>query len=566
MYSTFLSGTANYPDRVTGIAADASGDAYVAGLTQECSFPTTAGAYQVQAANAPSVSQLCNAGFVTELNPTGSALVWSTFLGNNASGNNNANLNAIALGPDGSVYVAGQENGGGYPVVNPVQTQTNYAAVASISRLSADGKSLLFSTTLGSVAQQTDLATGIAVDTAGNIYVSGQTNGNSLPVTAGAVQTSNKGSTTGFVAKIAPTAMTTTTLSLPTGAVTAGQSVKLSARVTGQAGSTGTPTGTVTFLNGSATLGMGTLDNTATATYTAASLNATTYMITASYAGDTAFSGSVSTAQNLVVATVTPTVTLTAPSTAAVGASVTLSVVVAGTPGTPTGTVTFKDGATTLSTATLASGAASYSTPTLAAGPHSITVSYSGDSIFGTATSAASTVTINPAPAISFATQPASLTVVHGSSGNIVITGTPVGGYTGTATFACGTLPAGASCLFAPASLIFTGNNTAAGTTLTFGTVTTVAALESLPGRKPINPIFAALLLLPLSFLPRRKLMRGGIVLRLLILASVASLGGCSSSPKSPTTVPTAAGSYTVPVTITVGTAVSTLNVSVIVQ
>jgi hypothetical protein len=665
VYSTFLTGTdntSNVGEAVTGMAADASGNAYVAGYTSEHSFPTTSGSFQPQFAAGNG-----GGGFISKINPTGSALVWSSLLGDapgtGVNSGGNAYINGLTLGPDGSVYVAGQTNGGGFPAVNPLFSVSNNTGF--VSRVSADGTKLLFSTPFGSSTGSSDILYGIAVDPSGNIYFGGQSNDNSLPVTPGAFQTTNKGPIgsnyfyTGFVGKIAPFATTTTALTLPTGTVTAGQSVQFSAKVTGQTGSIGTPTGTVTFLSGSTTLGTGTLDGTATATYTATSLNATTYNVTASYAGDTAFGSSVSPAQNLVVAPVTPVVTLTAPATAIVGASVTLAVTVTGTPGTPTGTVVFKDGTTTLSTAsltsgaasystsalaagshsitatysgdsifnsavstaqtvavalatptitltapatalvgapvalsvavtgtsgtpsgtvifkdgtttlstaTLASGAATYSTSALAAGTHSITVSYSGDSIFGAATSAASTVTINVAPAISFAAQPTSLTVVHGSSGNIVITGTPVGGYTGTVTFACGTLPTGASCLFAPASLNFTGNNTAAGTTLTFGTATTVAALESLPSRSTMSPVFAALLLLPLGFKLRRKLMRSGVLLSLLVLASVVGLGGCSSSPKSPTPVTTAPGTYTVPVTITAGTAVSTLNVSVIVQ
>jgi hypothetical protein len=575
VYSTYLTGsdnTSNVGEAVTSIAADASGNTYVAGYTSECSFPTTAGAFEPQAEAGAS----CNAGVIAKLDPTGSSLVWSTFLGHAPAGNGvnsggNASINGMTLGPDGSVYVTGQTNGGGFPTVNPLFSVSGNFGF--ISRVSADGTRLLFSTPFGSsTGNSTDIPYGVAVDASGNIYFAGQTNGNLLPVTAGAFQSAHAGGnngnyyTTGFVGKIAPTVTTTTTLTLPTGTVTAGQSVKFSAKVAAQAGSTGTPTGTVTFLSDSTTLGTGTLDTTATATYTATSLNATTYNVTASYAGDTAFSASVSGAQSLVVAPASATVTLTAPATASAGSSVTLSVTVTGTPGTPTGTVTFKDGATTLGTATLASGAASYTTSALATGAHSITVSYSGDSVFGAATSAASTVTIGVPPAISFAAQPTSLTVVHGSSGSVVITGTPVGGYTGTVTFACGTLPTAASCNFAPASLTFTGNNTVAVTTLTFGTSTAVAALESLSTRATMSPVFAALLLLPLGFKLRRKLMCSGALLSLLVLASAAGLGGCGSSRKSPTPVTTPAGTYTVPVTITAGTAVSTLNVSVIVQ
>jgi hypothetical protein len=669
VYSTYVTGTdanSNVGEAVTGIAADAAGNAYLGGYTGDHSFPTTAGAYQTQtqSTNAP-------LGFVTKLNPSGSAPVWSTIFGNavgtGVNSGGNAYIYGLTLGPDGSVYFAGQTSGGGLPTVNPLFSVSN--GFGFVSRLSADGTNLLFSTPFGDSIGYSDILYGVAVDGSGNIYFAGQTNGNALPVTPGAFQTTNKGPIgsnyfyTGLVGKIAPFATTTTALTLPTGTITAGQSVTFSAKVTGQTGSTGTPTGTVTLLSGSTTLGTGTLDSTATATYTATSLNATTYNVTASYAGDTAFSASVSaaqslvvtpvsatvtltapatatvgssvtlsvavtgppgtptgtvtfkdgtttlgtatlasgaatyktsaltvgthalsvsytgdsvfgaatsTTQNLVVSLATPTVTLTAPATALVGASVSLSVAVAGTPGTPTGTVTFKDGTTTLGTATLVSGAAKYTTSALAVGAHSITVSYSGDSVFGAATSAASTVTIGVPPAISFAAQPTSLTVVHGSSGTIVITGTPVGGYTGTVTFACGKLPASASCTFAPTSLTFTGNNVAASTTLTFSTTATTAFLEMLPGTGTLGAVFAAMLFLPI--VARKKGMRNGVRLAawlLLIGGSVSLLGlsGCGGGgSKSPTTITTAPGAYTVAVTITAGTATSTLNLSVTVQ
>jgi hypothetical protein len=70
----------------------------------------------------------------------------------------------------------------------------------------------------------------------------------------------------------------------------------------------------------------------------------------------------------------------------------------------------------------------------------------------------------------------------------------------------------------------------------------------------------------PLGFFSRKKLVRATIICSLLALVSIGGLVGCSSSPKGPTTITTTPGSYTVPVNITAGTAVSTLNVSVIVQ
>jgi hypothetical protein len=584
VYSTYLTGTdttSNVGEAVTSIAADASGNAYVAGYTAECSFPTTSGVFEPQASNPAGTATSCGAGFITKLNTTGSALVWSTFLGNAPAGNGlnsggNASINGMTLGTDGSVYVAGQTNGGGFPSVNPIFGVAGN--LGFVSHVSADGSKLLFSTPFGGSIGNSDIPYGIAVDPSGNIYFAGQTNGNSLPITAGAFQPAHAGGnngsyyTTGFVGKIAPTATTTTALTLPTGTITAGQSVKLSAKVTGQTGSTGTPTGIVTFLSGSTTLGTGTLDSTGTATFTTAALNATTYSLTASYPGDTAFSGSVSAVQNLVVNALTPTVSLTAPATAVVGASVTLVTTVSGTGGTPTGTVTFKNGTTTIGTATLASGAASISTSSLALGAHSITVAYSGDMTYASATSAASTVTINVAAGISFAAAPTSLTITHGTSGSVVITGTPAGVYTGTVTFACGTLPTAATCSFAPTTLSFTGSNTAQSTTLTVSTVTTAALERPAFGRASSGLVLAALLM-PFGWTLRRRKQawRSSLLLLALACSSLAvfglsGCGGSSNTTKTPTTVTTPAGSYTVAVTVTATGGNSALNIPLTVQ
>ncbi len=673
VYSTFLgsavqtANASNYANTGTSIVVDASGDAIVAGYANVCGFPTTVGAYQPSFPTSGNGSTGCQDGFVTKVNPTGTGLVWSTLLGSGRNASvTNTTANAVALGANGNVYVALNAGGGTFPLVNALRTATSGGSV--VAELDSTGSNLLFSTYLGSYGSSgyggTDVATGVAVDPNGNMYVTGRMDANTLtiPTTPGALQTTYQGgSYDAFVLKIAPTITSTTALTIPTGTVSAGQPVVLSAKVSGPTGTTAVPTGTVTFLSGSTTLGTGAL-SAGVATYTAPSLNATTYTITASYPGDTNFAASVSAASTLVVSPVTPTVrltapatanagasvtlsvavtgatgtptgtvvfnngaatlstqtlasgaasfstsslsvgahsitvsysgdsifaagvtaaqtvtvslltptvTLTAPATAVVGASVTLGVTVAGTGGTPTGSVTFKDGSTTLSTVTLTSGAASYSTTTLAVGAHSITASYSGDSTFAATVSSAQTVTINVAPAITFSAVPATLTLAHGATGTVVITGTPVGGYTGTVTFSCGTLPSAAACTFAPTSLALSGNNVAQSTTLTITTSLT-AMLEQLPGQRMIPGIVLAIVLLPLSL--TRRILRGrragrGLLVVLMMLASlgaVAGLSGCGSS--GPTTITTPVGTYSLTVTASAASGSSTLTIPITVQ
>ena len=582
VYSTFLgspaqtSSASNYTNTATGIAVDASGNAIVAGYTgtSGCGYPTTTGAYQTTTNSTP----YCSDGFVTKLNPTGTGLIWSTILGSASSSNIVATqLKGLSVGSNGNIYVVGYGSQSGFPLVGALHAAPGGGG-GIVAELDPTGSKLLFSTYTGGFGTSGysggDVATAIATDPSGNMYVTGRQDPNllSIPTTPGALQTTYQGgSYDAFVLKIAPTIVSTTTLTVPTGTVTAGQSATFTATVAGPTGITTVPTGTVTFLSGSTTLGTGTLNASGVATYTAASLNATTYTVTASYPGDTNFAASVSSASTLVVSPATPTIKLTAPATATVGASVTIGVTVTGTSGNPTGTVVFKDGSTTLSTMTLAAGAASYSTSALTVGTHSITVSYSGDSIFASGVSTAQTVIINVAPAVTFAALPTSLTIVHGATGTIVITGTPVGGYTGTATFSCGPLPTAASCTFAPTSLVFSGSNTAQSTTLTIATSLTTAGYNLIPGFHTATGIVAALLLFPLGFARRRKqfgrYLNGAILMAMITLSSAALLGltGCSSSA-GPTTTTTPAGSYSIVVTITAPNANSTITLPVTVQ
>ena len=171
-----------------------------------------------------------------------------------------------------------------------------------------------------------------------------------------------------------------------------GQPVTFTATVTVVVPGAGTPTGTVTFEDGSNPLGTGTLNASGMATLTVPStspfipaLAVGTHSITASYGGDTNDLGSTGTLSgDQMVNQVSTITTLTSnPNPSVYGQSVTFTArveVVAPGAGTPTGTVTFKDGATVLGTGTLnASGLATFTTSTLAVGNHSITASYGGD-------------------------------------------------------------------------------------------------------------------------------------------------------------------------------------------
>ena len=159
----------------------------------------------------------------------------------------------------------------------------------------------------------------------------------------------------------------------------------------------GFPSGIVTFKDGTISLGTASLRN-GTAIGARSNLAARTHTITAFYSGDANYTGSnsASVVQTIAKAATSAVVTSSL-NPSHQGNSVTFTATVkSSTTGTPTGSVTFKDGANVLSTGTLSSGKASFATSTLANGSHSITVVYAGDSNFTGSTSAALTQTVNP--------------------------------------------------------------------------------------------------------------------------------------------------------------------------
>jgi trimeric autotransporter adhesin len=172
-----------------------------------------------------------------------------------------------------------------------------------------------------------------------------------------------------------------------------GQTVVLNATV-----SPSTATGTVTFLDGSSTLGSTPL-SAGTASFSTSTLSGGSHSLTASYGGDSNDAPSVSPPVTVSVARLTTTTALTAaPNPAVAGQSVTLTATVS--PGNPTGTVSFFDGANLLGSNPVASGVATFATSTLSTGSHSLTASYSGDTNNAPCTSAAFNESVNGATTV----------------------------------------------------------------------------------------------------------------------------------------------------------------------
>jgi hypothetical protein len=220
VYSTYLGGSGNdgYVNSITapfdslpesdtqqtdgGIAVDSAGNAYVTSGTTSTNFPTTAGAFQVSSdlkyVKGRSDSQPSDA-FVTKLNPTGTALVYSTYLG---GGTNTWSGGAgIAVDASGDAHVAGWTDSTVFPTHNPLQARNAGGYDAFVTVLNPTGAGLLFSSYFGGSGN--DAGMGIALDSAGNAYVAGTTASSNFPTTAGAFQTTPG---TGFLLKIDPPA------------------------------------------------------------------------------------------------------------------------------------------------------------------------------------------------------------------------------------------------------------------------------------------------------------------------------------------------------------------------
>src|SRR4029077_11163836 len=166
-----------------------------------------------------------------------------------------------------------------------------------------------------------------------------------------------------------------------------GQSVIFTATVSPVAPGAGTPTGTVTFLDGGSPIGTGTLSG-GVATFATSALAVGNHTITTSYGGDGNFNGSTGslTGNPQVVNKTNSTTTVTSSQNPSIfGQSViftaTVSPVAPGA-GTPTGTVTFLDGGSPIGTGTLSGGVATFATSALTVGNHTITTSYGGDGNF----------------------------------------------------------------------------------------------------------------------------------------------------------------------------------------
>lgn len=188
-YSTFIGGNGDDQLAVGGIVLDASGNIYITGRTNSTNFPTTAGCLK---ASKPTTDYDI---FVCKLNLTGTALIYSTYIG----GTTDDYSQAIAVDVYGNTYITGDPPSADYPITSGSFDVTYSSGKAYVTKLNALGNSLVYSTFLGGIIKvgtfvPDNIGTDIKVDLNGNVYVVGQTGCSDFPVTAGTVQTTYRGS------------------------------------------------------------------------------------------------------------------------------------------------------------------------------------------------------------------------------------------------------------------------------------------------------------------------------------------------------------------------------------
>jgi hypothetical protein len=408
VYGTYITGSNNW-GTANGIAVDAQGNAYIAGATAATDYPVTAGAFQAVNNDQQGCTSYCSSNaFITELNASGSPLVYSTYLGGSGGASRWAGVptalegnggftwdgaSSIALDASGSAYIAGFVFSNNFPTTPGAFQSTNYAYgnggfTPFVAKFDSSG-ALSYSTLVGGSGLNTtgDAAAGIAVDTSGNAYLTGLVHSPNFPLSSKAFQMSqNYGAGSGQTAFVTKLNSDGTSLSYSTylggtsGLSTdSGSAIVLdsngSAFVTGQTTSAEFP---VTSGAYQTTIQNTNPGNAFVSKFNLGSSNRTLYLSSTS-------------------------VTVSSPQSVGQKVTFVAKVVSPEERGTPTGTVVFGGGYAGFepyATAKLnADGEAVYSTTYPATGNYTVYATYSGDANFTANSAASATVTIQEPPA-----------------------------------------------------------------------------------------------------------------------------------------------------------------------
>ena len=672
VYSTYLGGGAL--DAGLGIAVDSTGNAYVTGQTFSTDFPSTAGAFQTTCGSCSLATPLPDA-FVAKLDTAGS-LVYSTFLGGNkgdqgiaiaadSGGNayvtgstsstdfailnplpapNNSLrgasnvfvakfdpagglLNSTYLGgsdqdigygiavDSSGIYVVGQTNSNNFPTVHAWQSTFKGVADAFISKLAADGSSLIYSTYLGGTLS--DGATAIAVDSSGDVYVTGATSSSDFPTSAGTFQTSyGGGPSDAFVAKLDPTgaqllystylggnnedsgngiavdtsgnaniAGNTASPNFPTvNPVQATYNSNTDAFVTRLAPTGCAPTFS-TYLGGHSTdVGTGIAVDSSGNAYVTGRTSSNDFPLQTPFQATTGGSFD---------AFVTKLPSFTASAVCLSESSLTFSGQALTTTSSAQTIMLSNGGTASLNITSISASGDFGQTDTcgnsLAAGANcTINVTFtptSGGNRTGAITitddgggSPQSVALAGVGSNFAMTVTPTAATVTAGQPANYTLTLTPVSGFTSAVQLTCSGNPTGGTCTISPSSLTLNGTASSTATvTVTTAARTGAAAFRTpkLPGASPNSKGELALLFLTLAmvlvlfqafgrnrgFRPMSRL-RWGV--SLMVILALALWPACGFTSNAPTGTP--AGNYTLTITGTAGTLQNTLRANLAVN
>lgn len=327
------------------------------------------------------------ATFSTNTLAAGAHSITATYTGDSNYGTSvSATLTQTVNQSSSAISLASSANPSSYGTpVTFTATVTGASGTPTGSVTFKDGTTTLGNGTLNGNGQTTLSVSSLSVGTHSITAVYGGDGDYAASTSLALTQTvnQNSSSSTGLVSSANPSAY--------------GTPVTFTATVTGTGG---TPTGTVTFKDGTTALGSAALNGAGQATVAVNGLLAGSHAITATYSGDANFPPSTSPPLTQTVGQNNgATVSLTSSADpSAAGQTVTFTATVMASGGTPTGNVTFKDGATVLGTAALTGSSAALTTSSLSAGSHSITAVYSGDANFAAATSPALTQSVDTPP------------------------------------------------------------------------------------------------------------------------------------------------------------------------
>jgi len=383
--------------------------------------------------------------------------------------NLNGGTHSITARYSGDANFAGSSSSTISESVTPAATTT---AISSSVNPSTFGQAIVLTASIGAPSGVSATGTVTFMD-GSNVLGTAGVAGNAAQLAVSALATGSHSLTATYSgnANLAPSssgaltqrvnqAATATSLSASSNPASYGQSVTLTATVAPANG--GAATGTVTFLNGSATLGSASVSgNVAQLVVSAGVLTLGTHSLTAKYSGDSNFLASTSSVlSESVTAASTTTSLASSASPSVVGKSVTFTATVSSTStGTIAGTVKFfVDGSSTASASkSLSGGSAAFSTSSLADGTHTVVATFTSSN--GNFLGSTSTTLTQAISDFAVAVSPSSITVARLQSGSTTVTVTSIEGFTGDAALSCTGGTAKISCTVSTSSVTLDGVN-----------------------------------------------------------------------------------------------------------